>query len=186
MADFLRSPGTVSDAYSALRGIFCKADAGKLCEWITGSKPQSPEVGSQTRDATAADSISRLELTRYMRNQLLRDSDVMSMAHGLELRVPFVDKALFESIACIPAGERLQANKRLLTDAVPEVPDWVVNQKKRGFLFPYEKWLASGWGETFDRLTALAPVKMPNWYQRWSLFTLHSSLEALKLPSVLS
>ena len=107
-----------------------------------------------------------------MRNQLLRDSDVMSMAHSLELRVPLVDSVLFETLATIPAETRLQPGKRLLVQAVPEMPEWVMNQKKRGFLFPYQKWLGSEWGDAFAKVTQGSPVPTPNWYQKWSIFVL--------------
>lgn len=177
MADFLRSAGTVEDAYGALRGIFSKGEAAALTAWITGSKiSQTGQTGQ-----TIADAISELELTRYMRNQLLRDSDVMSMAHGLELRVPFVDRVLCEQTSMIPAAERLRGHKSLLTDAVPEVPEWVVNQKKRGFLFPYQKWLGSEWGIAFAEAAEGAPVAMPNWYQKWSVFVLRHCLKSLEL-----
>ena len=43
-------------------------------------------------------SVSMLESCVYMRNQLLRDSDVFSMAHSLELRVPFVDNLLYSAV----------------------------------------------------------------------------------------
>ena len=125
--------------------------------------------------------ISELELTRYMRNQLLRDSDVMSMANGLELRVPFVDRALVDAVATIPAALRLQTGKRLLTDAVPEVPEWVVNQQKRGFLFPYQKWLGSEWGASFAEAVRGCPVPTTKWYQRWSVFVLRHCLSRLKI-----
>ena len=65
-------------------------------------------------DPTAEDGVSRLELTRYMRNQLLRDSDVMSMASGVELRVPFIDSLLFDQLSRLPADQRLQPGKGLL------------------------------------------------------------------------
>ncbi len=58
--------------------------------------------------------MSRLELTQYMRNQILRDSDVMSMAHGLELRVPFLDIRLFDVLRKLPAATRLQPGERFL------------------------------------------------------------------------
>lgn len=188
MADFLQSPGSVEDAFGALRGIFSKPEAAKLTEWITGSSLQ-PAPLQETRDDSISandldskDAISRLEITRYMRNQLLRDSDVMSMAHSLELRVPFVDSVLAAKVAQIPASQRLRPSKALLTDAVPEVPAWVVNQKKRGFLFPYQKWLGSEWGRAFDEATAGAPVSTSLWYQKWSVFVLRQSLKSLQLP----
>ncbi|MES2597882.1 MAG: asparagine synthase (glutamine-hydrolyzing) [Verrucomicrobiota bacterium] len=182
LADFLRSPGTVEDAFGALRGIFSKDEAATLTKWIMGESSRFAVHGSRLEnEAGVQDQISALELTRYMRNQLLRDSDVMSMAHGLELRVPFVDRVLAERIMEIPAGQRLRPNKALLTDAVPEVPEWVVNQKKRGFLFPYQKWLGSEWGQVFDQATAGAPVSVSLWYQKWSVFVLRQSLKSLHL-----
>ena len=187
LAQFLRSPGRVEDAYASLRGIFSQAEAVKLTHWITGQQATfvEPQASSlNLRATTIADQVSELELTCYMRNQLLRDSDVMSMANGLELRVPFVDRGLFEAVSRIPASTRLQPGKRLLTDAVPEVPDWVVNQKKRGFLFPFEKWLGSSWGESFAHASQNAPVPVTTWYQKWSLFVLRRCLSsfALQLP----
>ncbi len=178
MADFLRSAGGVEDAYAALRGIFSKAEALSLTQWITGEQAgQAGQAGQGWQ--SIADAVSELELTRYMRNQLLRDSDVMSMAHGLELRVPLVDRMLCEQTSMIPAAERLRGHKALLTDAVPEVPEWVVNQKKRGFLFPYQKWLSHDWGSAFAEAALGAPVPMPNWYQQWSVFVLRHCLHSL-------
>lgn len=88
--------------------------------------------------------ISRRELAGYMRNQLLRDADVMSMAHGLEVRVPLLDQELVEQVARLPGdfktdGRRL---KPLLVDAVRDLlPDAVVERPKAGFTLPFETWL---------------------------------------------
>ena len=176
LAEFLRSPGTVEDAFASLRGVFSKAEAAKLALWISGTQTTPDSAPEADPMPTIADAVSHLEITRYMRNQLLRDSDVMSMAHGLELRVPLVDIGLFATVSQIPATIRLQKDKRLLTQAVPEVPDWVVNQKKRGFLFPYQKWLGGPWGAAIDAACQGAPVPVVTWYQRWSLFVLRRSL----------
>ncbi|MDB6140173.1 MAG: hypothetical protein JWO94_3245 [Verrucomicrobiaceae bacterium] len=184
MADYLRSPGSAEDAFAALRGIFSKEEARQLTQWITGCDSAiTTEIPGPCGGGTVQDRISSLEITRYMRNQLLRDSDVMSMAHGLELRVPLVDRTLFEAVARIPASRRLLPGKRLLTEAVPEVPEWVVNQPKRGFLFPYQKWLGGEWGEAFAKGARGAPVEMPSWYQQWSLFVLRHSMARLGLAS---
>ncbi len=181
LADFVRSSGTVEDAYTALRGIFSKTESAKLTEWITGRSCIQHPASSIQHPAAIPDQISELELTRYMRNQLLRDCDVMSMAHSLELRVPFVDHALFEAVSHIPAAVRLQPGKRLLTNAISEVPEWVVNQKKRGFLFPYQKWLGSEWGQTFAEATKNCPVPTPQWYQIWSVYVLQRCISSLGL-----
>lgn len=175
LGSFLRQPPTVANAYRAFRGIFSPAEARLLASRYTALafKPALPSQSQlQSSTPTDEDALSALELTRYMRNQLLRDSDVMSMAHGLELRVPFVDKLLFETLATLPATQRLQPGKKLLLQAVPEVPDWVAKQPKRGFTFPFEKWLDASWGDTFRNVTKGIPFSNPTWYQRWALFML--------------
>lgn len=88
--------------------------------------------------------VSYLELRHYMTNTLLRDSDFMSMAHGLELRVPFIDHKLAEFLFRIPGDLKLKRGlpKWLLTEAVQAgLPQKVVNRPKRGFTFPFELWL---------------------------------------------
>lgn len=182
MADYLRSSGAVPAAFLALRGIFSQNEAASLTAWITDLTDPYDQM-EESNLADPRDQISALEITRYMRNQLLRDSDVMSMAHSLELRVPFVDRVLVEKVTSIPAAQRFLPNKGLLTAAVPEVPEWVVNQKKRGFLFPYPKWLGGDWGQALAAASEGAPVPTPQWYQKWSLFMLRHSMERLGLCS---
>ena len=168
----LKRPLTIGDSYRIFRGINSHGDASKLAAHFTGS---APDEGKQPRFEPAAngvlDAMSELELTCYMRNQLLKDSDVMSMAHGLELRVPLVDSALFAAVAQLPASLRLRAGKQLLIEAVPEIPEWVRNQPKRGFLFPYAQWLeTSQWKNLFANSLKNLPVPTAAWYQRWSVF----------------
>jgi asparagine synthase (glutamine-hydrolysing) len=90
--------------------------------------------------------VSYLESSCYMRNTLLRDSDFMSMAHGLELRVPFLDRALVEACFQIPGKEKLQGDspKNLLLKSLGvELPKEIVNRPKKGFTLPFERWLRS-------------------------------------------
>ena len=79
-----------------------------------------------------------------MRNTLLRDSDFMSMAHGLELRVPFLDRTLVEACFRIPGDKKLQGDlpkSLLLASLGVELPREIVNRPKRGFTLPFERWL---------------------------------------------
>ncbi len=88
--------------------------------------------------------VSYLESHWYMRNTLLRDSDFMSMAHGLELRVPFLDRALVEACFRIPGHKKLQGSSPkslLLASLGVELPRTIVNRPKRGFTLPFERWL---------------------------------------------
>jgi asparagine synthase (glutamine-hydrolysing) len=106
------------------------------------------------RSTTTHDQASRLELTAYMRHQLLRDGDVMSMAHSLEIRVPFVDRVVVENILALnttlPPGA---LPKQLLRDAVPTLPAAVrLRQDKQGFSFPFGPWLGGPLRPQFGEL----------------------------------
>jgi asparagine synthase (glutamine-hydrolysing) len=104
------------------------------------------------------------------------------MAWGLELRVPFLDPPLVDTLSRIPARVRLQPGKRFLLQAVPEIPDWVAGQPKRGFLFPFERWLGNEWRDTLASVEREAPVPIETWYRKWCLFVahrwIHSTLRA--------
>jgi asparagine synthase (glutamine-hydrolysing) len=154
--------------------VYASRNARRLAAHYTGqqvSEQDRSPAADTSGFPTLQDEISFQELSRYMRNQLLRDSDVMSMAHGFELRVPLVDSGLFSAVSAIPASLRLRGGKGLLLDAVPEIPEWIRNRPKGGFLFPYEKWLATPeWRTLFDEELHDMPVTPKNWYQRWSVF----------------
>ncbi len=88
--------------------------------------------------------VSYLEARCYMLNTLLRDSDFMSMAHGLEVRVPFIDHQLARALFAVPGSRKLDARtpKHLLVRALGgQLPDEIVHRPKRGFTLPFEYWL---------------------------------------------
>jgi asparagine synthase (glutamine-hydrolysing) len=179
---FLQGPLTISRAYGAFRGIFSRRSARMLAARYAGVPLAEflntlGETSPESEAGNERDEVSRCELSRYMRHQLLKDSDVMSMANSLELRVPLVDRKLFETVASIPADIRLEQGKQLLIDAVPELPSWVLNQKKRGFLFPYQQWAESTWGDVFQKTNASLPIRSPTWYQTWCAFMLDRWLD---------
>jgi len=94
------------------------------------------------------DRVAALETSLYMRNQLLRDADWAGMAHGVEIRVPFVD-AFF--LAALPAGPILaDVNAKDAIADVPEppLPDEVRHRRKTGFSTPVGRWLREASGAT--------------------------------------
>ncbi len=96
------------------------------------------------RDTIAA--ISRYEMLFYMRHMLLRDSDNMAMAHGLEIRVPMLDTRLVDFAASIPGRLRMpegKPNKALLRSAFREhLREDLLSRPKMGFTLPITRWLA--------------------------------------------
>ncbi|HEV8384985.1 MAG TPA: asparagine synthase-related protein, partial [Candidatus Acidoferrales bacterium] len=91
----------------------------------------------------AVNRVSCLELSSYMRNTLLRDSDCMSMANSLELRVPLIDHVVTETMLRLPGAWKLaRQRKPLLVAALAKpLPPEILQQKKRGFEFPWNLWL---------------------------------------------
>ena len=91
--------------------------------------------------------VHALETARYMRNQLLRDSDWASMASSVELRVPLVDawlRARLEANGFEPA--RGLGKAELVRRAAPELPAAVFSRPKSGFYIPVMEWLQPGAG----------------------------------------
>jgi asparagine synthase (glutamine-hydrolysing) len=109
--------------------------------------PRHPRLGDLPAELVGADSfqtISAWELRTYMADVLLRDSDVMSMAHSLELRVPYVDGPFIEWLWAQPA--RFKAGrgtgKSALADALRDVlPAEIRQRAKHGFTLPFAVWM---------------------------------------------
>lgn len=108
---------------------------------LNNGAPEVPQIEFGHLDTMAKISIA--ELYGYMIPMLLRDSDQMSMAVGLELRVPFVDHVLVEEVIKTPQKYKLgKGTKHLLVEAFSdELPTDVYQRPKQGFLLPMEQWL---------------------------------------------
>src|SRR5207249_4010927 len=88
--------------------------------------------------------ISWLEMRSYMASTLLRDTDSVSMAQSLEVRVPMLDTPLMEFVNALPdaARRRPGIQKALLVAAIRDLlPAEILGQKKRTFTLPWEEWL---------------------------------------------
>lgn len=88
--------------------------------------------------------VSLYETTGYMRNTLLRDSDVFSMAHGLELRVPFLDRDVASVAMAFPDSEKLsrRTSKPILVRTMQDLlPQSLLTRPKQGFTLPFERWM---------------------------------------------
>ena len=132
-----------------------------------------------------------------MLNTLLRDTDAVSMANSLEVRVPFLDHRLVEFVGRLPKGAKSSPGlpKALLIDALADVlPQEVVGQTKRTFTLPWEVWLRGPLGVRLSQnLANLTPplleymnpravrgcawqnfvIGQTNWSRPWSLFVLN-------------
>jgi asparagine synthase (glutamine-hydrolysing) len=108
-------------------------------------------------------------------------SDTMSMAHGVEVRVPFLDREVVEYALSIPVRDKLSliTTKKLLKCAFARrIPGYLFKQPKRGFFTPAAKWLRHEGFVTMAR-AVLSPEYVPatrelfNWDEVLTMFEKH-------------
>lgn len=190
--------------YFAVRGLFTPNQIVKIlsdhdeaysdesfCKWreLTGLELIRSEVFDRIGE------VSWLEMSQYMRSTLLRDTDSMSMAHSLEVRVPFLDHSVIEGILSIEAIHKLNGDysKPLLSSSLVDIlPAPVLTSKKQTFTIPIQKWiLADPLKRVENRLFNLSDLllhyfkpdqvakvwsdyvrKRNSWANPWSLYVL--------------
>jgi asparagine synthase (glutamine-hydrolysing) len=146
LASLLREPGRLPHAYFFTRLLFPPDEVEKLIhrDGAFAGKQWLEEVALEAAGSDDFSMVSQLEMRGYMVNTLLRDTDAMSMAHSLEVRVPLLDRELVEYVVALPEPwkRRRGARKPLLADALADLlPTEVVAQPKRTFTLPWERWL---------------------------------------------
>ncbi len=144
---YLSIPG-INGLYLFLRGLFTpeeiarELDASETEVWNLLKTP--PEIKPDEK-LSATNEASWMEINLFMKNQLLRDADVMSMAHGLEIRLPFLDVELLRFVHSINSKEKFSGKypKQLLIDCYRnEIPELVWKRPKMGFTFPFREWFS--------------------------------------------
>lgn len=133
--------------YLSYRGIFTPVSVASLLgctEKEIELELKALSVHYPINGLTNGNRISWMETNFYMQNQLLKDSDFMSMWHGLEIRVPFLDKEVMLMAGVIDAALKFKKDppKYMLVKAFEqELPVEIWKRKKQGFTFPFEGWL---------------------------------------------
>jgi len=187
------SPDRLPHAYYFARALFPVADLPSLIEprfrpstiGADGVTLEPTWLGWLERTADHARKvepiagISWLELRSYMASTLLRDTDSVSMARSLEVRVPLLDTPIVEFVESLPdvARHNNGIKKALLVEALSDIlPTEILGQKKRTFTLPWEEWLRGPLrgrleASFADPAPALAPhVKRSGVAEVWSRF----------------
>ena len=138
---------TPPGVYHLVRGLFPRATVRDLLGASEGDlEAAAPALTGDAR-AGAGDlreALTRLEFSHYLGDQLLRDTDVMGMAHSIEARVPYLDHRLVETVLGLPAALKLDRArpKPLLLDALGDrLPREIWDRPKMGFTFPMAAWM---------------------------------------------
>lgn len=142
---YLKHNNTTAD-YLFLRGLFTPADIAQLINTTEAEINDTLFANAPLANPHHYNKLQAawLETNLYMQNQLLHDTDVMSMSHGLEVRVPFLDEDFLQYVSQIHPSIRFQNNrpKQLLIDTFKDIlPEKVWNRPKMGFTFPLQQWM---------------------------------------------
>lgn len=129
------------------RGFFLPAQVASLLDCSVAEVESALEkilLPEFVEKLQPEEKVSFMEANLYMQNQLLKDTDYMSMWHSVEVRVPFLDKQLMELAYSINPDIRFNSNqgKHLLIKAFKDIlPEPIWNRPKQGFVFPFEQWM---------------------------------------------
>ena len=140
----------VSNIYPLYRQVLLDNQVYRLLNYKSLSPNKVTEILKQTVEYETRgyslpllSRISIAEISTYLQNVLLRDTDGMSMSHALEVRVPFLDHELVKFILGVPDEYKYpHIPKKLLIDSLGNMlPADVVNRPKMGFTFPWKHWM---------------------------------------------
>jgi len=138
--------GDISHTFPIARQMAPPEHVSKLFNFPMPPDKVSIIINEALRDSGNLGLLSKVsiaEISTYMQNVLLRDTDQMSMASALEVRVPFIDYTLVEYVIGINDAYKTPVYpKKLLVESLGDLlPDEIVHRKKMGFSFPWEKWI---------------------------------------------
>jgi asparagine synthase (glutamine-hydrolysing) len=151
--------------YSNNYQIFGAVKTARLLSPVLRGKTQAGRAShydlnsiDELAQGSVIERVTGLCLRGYTNNQLLRDIDAVSMAHSLEVRVPYLDPVVVDTALSIPDNAKLRCSnglsklqqgtyretgaKRVLIDAGRGlIPKDLDLQEKRGFGMPFNAWL---------------------------------------------
>jgi asparagine synthase (glutamine-hydrolysing) len=201
-------------AQLAVRVLFLQMDVrGLLSPGLAPANSHSEaaehiqEWADQTKGQTLPERVAFLDFPAHLEARLLRDGDAMSMAHSLEVRPVLLDHRVVEYVMSLPISLRL-TKKQLLLDAMrewlpPELHSDLSARPKRGFTFPFARWLGGSLRETItgafrpERLAAMGVLdsqavqklwrrylekpESVGWSRLWSVFVLARWCEIMQV-----
>jgi asparagine synthase (glutamine-hydrolysing) len=160
-AGLLEYGGSLGGAYMLRRGLYMPWELSKVMdpdmahqgwqdlqtlEQLNQTVHRSPLTvhpnhRSQLTVHSSRLSVSALEMSWYMRHQLLSDTDWTGMAHSLEIRTPFVDISLLRTLAPWLAAHPGLTKSGIAAAIAPQLPSELLNKPKTGFSIPVRDWL---------------------------------------------
>ncbi len=141
-----RGAKTLEKRFIGNANMFTKKEKARLLRDIPATDPADQTAAYYAR-CTGLDDVSRmqyLDINRWMVGDILLKADRMSMAHSLELRVPFLDREVFRVASCIPVKHRIAhgtTKYAMRLAAQRHIPAESASKPKLGFPVPIRIWL---------------------------------------------
>ena len=152
-AGLLSGAGDIASAYLLRRALHIEGELDSLLDktWVSEglerlatSKSLNDSIDTLLKAGCSVHGqVAALESCWYMRNQLLRDTDWSSMAHGLEVRVPFVDINVLDRLGPAIASSS-PPEKHDLALCAQLLPTALLERPKTGFTTPVHQWISGG------------------------------------------
>ncbi|GAA0811467.1 asparagine synthase (glutamine-hydrolyzing) [Spirilliplanes yamanashiensis] len=160
-----RGTTPIEERYYGNARIFSPAEKAALMRFEAA--PHTAVTAPVYAEAEALDpaaTMQYVDLATWLPGDILTKADRMSMAHSLELRVPFLDRVVYAAAASLPTELKLPRGsvdtKVVLRRAMAGiVPDSVLHRAKLGFPTPTRVWLRGEIGEWADDLLATSPTR---------------------------
>ena len=142
----IRGSKTLEERFIGNAYMFNQKEKSRLLKTIPATDPRE-QTAEYYRRCAGQDDVTRmqyLDINRWMVGDILLKADRMSMAHSLELRVPFLDKEVFAVASRIPARHRVAAGTTkyaMRLAAKRHLPEASTSRPKLGFPVPVRVWL---------------------------------------------
>ncbi|MEV4512003.1 asparagine synthase (glutamine-hydrolyzing) [Dactylosporangium sp. NPDC049525] len=144
-----RGTTPIEERYYGNARVFTEEEKAALLRHYAADIRHTDVTAPVFKEASALDDVTTMQyidLYTWLRGDILVQADRMTMAHGLQLRTPFLDRAVFEVASTLPSDlkvpPRSQETKVALRRALAGiVPEPIVNRKKLGFPVPIRPWL---------------------------------------------
>jgi asparagine synthase (glutamine-hydrolysing) len=146
-AGLLEYGGSFEGAYLLRRGLFMPWELPEVLDGEMvreGWRTLEPLARLEETHRTIRNErlkITVLEMTWYLRNQLLRDADWSSMAHSIEVRTPFVDWHMLRDLVLLLAQSHAPSKLDVARLPAKALPNAVLTRRKTGFSVPVREWM---------------------------------------------
>ena len=160
---------TRAEAYLALKSVFTRAERSRLCvpdrlglAVPTAAPDEVVRRHLKPGGEPYLQQLLRLDLSTWLPDDLLVKVDRMTMAHGVEARVPYLDHRVVEAVMRMPPEWKLKGftGKRILREVSRKLlPPEIVARRKMGFGVPVGEWAAGEMREMVRDLLGPESVK---------------------------